>query len=404
MTYEQYRQRVVDAVPRLSAETVDVTDPSALLGRVIAAPVRTAVPLPGFTNSAMDGYAVRAADIAAAAKNAPVTLPVAGDIPAGDTRSLSLEPGSAWRIMTGAPLPDGADTVVQVELTDAGTEQVQIRAAQPEGTAVRRVGEDVVTGDEVLATGTLLHPRHVPVLASAGVQQVSAIRRPRIAIVSTGDELVPVGATPGHGQVVDSNGPMLAALVQEGGFELADTRRVGDTGEQVRAVLTELAAGVDLIVTTGGVSAGAFEPLKLAFEDSDEQFEFVKVSMQPGKPQGFGMLGSTPVFALPGNPVSSLVSFLIFVAPAARKMAGRSPALPTATARVGETWQSPPGRTQFARVVYDDEGRVVRPIGEQGSHVLGGLAGSQALAIVPGDTTEVAVGETVSVIPLDGLA
>nr|WP_212755452.1 gephyrin-like molybdotransferase Glp [Flexivirga aerilata] len=404
MTYEQYQQRLVDAVPRLPAEEVAVTDPVALLGRVIATPVRSAVPLPGFTNSAMDGYAVRAADIAAASERSPVTLPVAGDIPAGDTRSLRLEPGTAWRIMTGAPVPDGADTVVQVELTDAGTEQVAIRAALPEGAAVRHAGEDVVAGDEVLPAGTLLHPRHVPVLASAGVQRISAIRRPRIAIVSTGDELVPIGGEAGHGQVVDSNGPMLAALVHEGGFELAATRRVGDTGDEVRAVLTELAADADLIVTTGGVSAGAFEPLKLAFEDSDDDFDFVKVSMQPGKPQGFGMLGDTPVFALPGNPVSSLVSFLIFVAPAARTMAGRSPALPTGTARVGERWQSPPGRTQFARVVYDDEGRVVRPVGEQGSHVLGGLAGSQALAIVPGDTTEVAVGETVAVIPLAGLA
>ncbi|MFC6703824.1 gephyrin-like molybdotransferase Glp [Flexivirga alba] len=403
LTFDEYQQRVIAAVRPLPPRSVAATDATGLLGLVTAEPLRSRVPLPGFTNSAMDGYAVLAADIRGAAADSPVSLPVTGDIPAGDTRSLRLEPGTCWRIMTGAPLPDGADAVVQVELTDGGTDTVAIREAVDAGCAIRHRGEDLEPGDEVLPAGTLLLPRHVPALLSAGVQEISVIPRPRVAIVSTGDELVEPGQQPGHGQVVDSNGPMLAALATECGFEVVAVRRVGDTGDEVREVLTELAAAADVIVTSGGVSAGAFEPLKLAFEGSGS-FDFVKVAMQPGKPQGFGNLDGTAVFALPGNPVSSLVSFLVFVAPATRVLAGRDPQLATVGARVAEHWVSPPGRQQFARVIFDENGSVVRPIGGQGSHVLGGLAGSQALAIVPADTTEVAVGEALQVIPLEGLA
>jgi len=403
LTFDEYQQRVIASVRPLAARRCPTADVASLLGLVTAEPVRSAVALPGFTNSAMDGYAVVAADVQRACEESPVELPVAGDIPAGDTRLLQLSPGSCWRIMTGAPLPTGADAVVQVELTDGGTDRVQIRGAVEAGTAVRREGEDVQPGDEVLAAGTLLQPRHVPVLLSVGVDEVAVLPRPRIAVVSTGDELVSPGDPVGHGQVVDSNGPMLGALARECGFEVAEVRRAGDTAEAVRQALTELAQTADVIVTSGGVSAGVFEPMKLAFEDSDH-FEFVKVAMQPGKPQGIGTVAGTPVFALPGNPVSSLVSFLLFVAPAARVLAGRDPAVPTVEAAVAQRWTSPPGRQQFARVVFDEDGRVVRPIGGQGSHVLGGLAGSQALAIVPAATTEVAIGETLRVIPLEGLA
>lgn len=403
LTFDEYQQRIVAAARPLPPRSVAADDATGLLGLVMAEPLRSRVALPGFTNSAMDGYAVRAADVQGATADSPVSLPVAGDIPAGDTRSLQLQPGTCWRIMTGAPVPDGADAIVQVELTDGATDTVAIRSAVDAGRAIRRRGEDIEPGDEVLRAGTRLLPRHVPALLSAGVPAISVIPRPRVAIVSTGDELVPPGQEPGHGQVVDSNGPMLAALATECGFEVTAVRRVGDTADEVRAVLTELVGVADVIVTSGGVSAGAFEPLKLAFEGNGN-FEFVKVAMQPGKPQGFGNLEGTRVFALPGNPVSSLVSFLVFVAPAARVLAGRDPQVVTVEARVGEHWVSPPGRQQFARVVFDDDGRAIRPVGGQGSHVLGGLAGSQALAVVPTDTTEVAVGETLRVIPLEGLA
>jgi molybdopterin molybdotransferase len=403
LTFDEYQQRVIAAARPLPPRAVAATQAISLLGLVTAEALHSRAALPGFTNSAMDGYAVLAADVRGATADSPVALPVTGDIPAGDTRRLRLEPGTCWRIMTGAPVPDGADAVVQVELTDGGTDTVSIRSAVDAGRAIRRRGEDLQPGDEVLPAGTLLLPRHVPALLSSGVGEISVIPRPRVAIVSTGDELVEPGREPGHGQVVDSNGPMLAALAAECGFEIVAVRRVGDTGDEVRQVLTELTDVADVIVTSGGVSAGAFEPLKLAFEGNGS-FDFVKVAMQPGKPQGFGTLGGSTVFALPGNPVSSLVSFLVFVAPATRVMAGRKPELVTVPARVAEHFVSPPGRQQFARVVFDDDGRVVRPIGGQGSHVLGGLAGSQALAIVPADTTEVAVGETLRVIPLEGLA
>lgn len=413
LTFDEYQQRVVAAVRPLAPRSVPVADLAdtltgaadghPLLGLVTAEPLVSRVALPGFTNSAMDGYAVRAIDVHGATPDAPVSLPVAGDIAAGDTRTLRLEPGSCRRIMTGAPLPDGADAVVQVELTDGGLERVEIREAVEAGRAIRRRGEDLRPGDQVLPAGTTLLPRHIPALLSAGAPQIAVIPRPRVAILSTGDELVDPGTEAGHGQVVDCNGPMLAALAAECGFDVVAVRRAGDTGEQVREALTELAATADLIVTSGGVSAGAFEPLKLAFE-GDADFEFVKVAMQPGKPQGFGNIAGATVFALPGNPVSSLVSFLVFVAPAGRVLAGRDPDVRTVEAAVAEKWTSPPGRQQFARVVFDEDGRVVRPIGGQGSHVLGGLAGSQALAVVPAATTDVAVGETLRIIPLEGLA
>ncbi|WP_158607530.1 gephyrin-like molybdotransferase Glp [Flexivirga caeni] len=403
LTFDEYQQRVLASARPLPAERRPVAEVANLLGLVTAEPVHSSVSLPGFTNSAMDGYAVWSADLRGATPDTPVVLPVAGDIPAGDTRSLELAPGSCWRIMTGAPLPTGADAVVQVELTDGGLEEVRLREAVPAGTALRHRGEDVQPGDEVLPAGTRLQPRHVPVLLSSGVGEISVFPRPRVAIVSTGDELVAPGEPAGHGQVVDSNGPMLGALARECGFDVAAVCRSGDSPEALLATVQELTGAADLIVTSGGVSAGAFEPVKLAFTGSDD-FEFVQVAMQPGKPQGFGTVSGTPVFALPGNPVSSLVSFLLLVAPAARVLAGRDPEVPTVEAAVAEHWTSPPGRQQFARVVFDEDGRMVRPIGGQGSHVLGGLAGSQALAIVPAGTTEVAVGETLRVIPLDGLA
>lgn len=402
LTVEDYQRRLLQAVTRLPSENRPITEIGSLVGSVLDEDVRSAVPLPGFTNSAMDGYAVRAADVTTASTDAPVRMTVSDDIPAGDTRQLTLRPGACARIMTGAPLPDGADAVVPVEITDGGLEVVTINEAVSAGSSVRHRGEDVQPGDTVIPAGTLLLPRHVPVLASAGLTEVAVVRRPRVAVVSTGDELLPLGERTGHGQIVDSNGPMLAALVAQGGFELAAVTRCGDTGEAVRAALTPLADSADAIITTGGVSAGAFEPLKLAFEGSGS-FDFVKLTMQPGKPQGFGIIDGTPVFALPGNPVSSLVSFLVFVAPALRAMAGRSPEIARHRATVGEQWQSPPGRTQFARVVYADNGHVVRPIGGQGSHVMGGLAGCQALAIVPAEVTSLTVGDEIEVISLEGL-
>lgn len=390
-TVEQYRQHLIDRVPVLVPRSMSVLAPE-LLGSVLAADVVSRCALPGFDNSAMDGYAVRAADVA----RAPVTLPVLGDIAAGDTRHLELTAGAAWRIMTGAPMPAHADAVVQVEVTDGGTEQVRIERSVDVGTSVRGRGGDVVDGDVVALAGTVVAPWHLPAIVSTGLGDVTVRPRPRVGVVSTGDELRPAGSELQHGQIIDSNGPMLAALVAAHGFELGPVLTVGDEGPATREALTRLASQVDAIVTSGGVSAGAFEPLKLAFAD---EFEFVQVSMQPGKPQGFGVIDGVPVFALPGNPVSSLVSFEVFVAPALRTMAGRPAAAASVRATVQTGWSSPSGRTQFARVVLDSARRIVSS-GGQASHIMGGLAAANALALVPADVTVVADGDVLEVFPL----
>ena len=390
---EDHRRHLIDQVEPLATRRIPVLAPE-LLGSVLAADVVARAALPGFDNSAMDGYAVRAADVAAA----PVTLPVEGDIPAGDTRRTVLQPGTAWRIMTGAPMPAGADSVVQVELTDGGIRQVRIERSVAVGTAVRKRGGDVQQGDVVALAGTLVAPWHVPAIVSAGHADVDVVPRPRVGVVTTGDELLPAGSDLAYGQVIDSNGPMLASMVAAHGFTLGPVRTVGDEGPQTRAALLALAGEVDAIVTSGGVSAGAFEPLKLAFADD---FEFTQVAMQPGKPQGFGMLGDVPVFCLPGNPVSSLVSFEVFVAPALRTMAGRLDAAPSVRATVQTGWTSPNGRAQFARVVLDRERRIVSS-GGQASHIMGGLAAANALAFVPAEVTQVHEGDVLQVFPLIG--
>lgn len=390
---EDYRQHLLGQVRPLPARLLSVSSPD-VLGLILATDVVSQVALPGFDNSAMDGYAVRAADVA----GAPVTLPVQGDIPAGDTRSSSMAPGTVWRIMTGAPMPSGADSVVPVELTDGGTTDVRIEQAVTLGASVRRRGGDVVPGDVVALAGTRAAPRHIPAIVSSGLAQVSVIPRPRVGVVSTGDELRPSGSTLAAGQIIDSNGPMLASLVLAHGFELGPVLTVGDDGPGTRAALQALAAEVDAIVTSGGVSAGAFEPLKLAFAD---EFEFSKVAMQPGKPQGFGLIDDVPVFALPGNPVSSLVSFEVFVAPALRAMAGRPAVAPVLRATVEQGWSSPPGRVQFARVVLDSDRRIVSS-GGQASHIMGALAAANALAYVAADVTQVHEGDVLDVYPLAG--
>ena len=391
-----YQQRLLDAVAPLDPVDVSAFDAGNVLGLVTVDDTRSAAMLPRFTASAMDGYAVRAADVA----DAPVTLPVIGDIPAGDTRRLSLEPGSCWRIMTGAPVPDGADAVVQVELTDGGTESVRIDSAVPVDAAVRHAGEDVQPGQVILSAGTLIAPQHVPVLVSAGVRSVRVRPRPRVAVVSTGDELRPAGTELEHGQLVDSNGPMLAALAAQAGFDVVAVRQVGDSGPSTRTMLHDLVDRADAVVTSGGVSAGAFEPLRLAFED-DQTMEFLKVAMQPGKPQAFGSLGGTPVFALPGNPVSSFVSFILFVAPALRRMAGRPVELDTVRREVATGWQpAAPGRTQVARIRIRPDGRI-EPAGGAGSHLMGGLATAEGLAFVPHDVKTVSEGETLDVLEFE---
>ncbi|MGL5864953.1 MAG: molybdopterin molybdotransferase MoeA, partial [Dermatophilaceae bacterium] len=325
----EHRSAVLALVAPLGSEAVAV---GQALGRVVAGEVVAAVDLPGADNSAMDGYAVRAADLAAASDTAPVELPVDGDIAAGDTTPQVLAAGRALRIMTGAPLPAGADAVVPVERTDGGARQVVVRLAPEVGRHVRRRGEDVRAGDVLLPAGTRLGPGHLALAAAANVPVVQVYRRPRVTVVSTGDELVDPGAALAHGQVVDSNSVMLRALVEAAGAEVAAAVRLPDDEAAVRAFVDDPPGDPDLVVTSGGVSMGVYDTMKVVLTGVDPRgtgggVEFVRVAMRPGMPQGSGMIagGRVPVVTLPGNPVSSLVSFHMFVLPALRRLAGLGP-------------------------------------------------------------------------------
>ena len=360
-------------------------------GLVLAQDVTAALPVPPWTNSAMDGYAVRARDTESAAPQAPVILPVAGDVPAG-TAPAPLVPGTAQRIMTGAMLPENADAVVKVEDTDQAPgphpppAEVGIRVAARPGLNVRQAGEDVGIGDSVLTAGTLMTATAVASLASVGLSAVRAFPRPRVAVVSTGAELVEPGQELPAGAIPDSNSLLLAGLVAEHGARLASVSRSVDTAESLATALIEAARGADLIVTSGGVSAGAFDPLVMLAEDDEDgenventadgtvRLRLSKVAMQPGKPQGHGVVriedGGThrqvPIITLPGNPVSVLVSFITVVAPALARLAGRDSVpgpLPgsgvrrphdalSMRARAAAAWRTPPGRRQHIPVRF----------------------------------------------------
>jgi molybdopterin molybdotransferase len=392
--------------PAVGVEDVPVEES---LGRVLAADVVAAVALPSFDNSAMDGYAVRAAELAGATADAPVVLPVAEDVPAGRTDVPPLAPGTVHRIMTGAVLPDGADAVLPVEQTDGGVGEVSLRATPEVGAYVRRTGEDTAAGDVVLTAGTVLGPAQIGVAAAVGAATVAVRRRPVVLVLSTGSELVAPGTPLRRGQIYESNGPMLAAAVTEAGGRAELLRFVPDDVGQFLGRIEERLAGrapgdrVDLVLTSGGVSAGAYEVVKDAF--TGRGVEFVKVAMQPGGPQGAGRvdaLGGVAVVTLPGNPVSSHVSFEVFVRPALRTALGhRGAARPARTAVLAERWTSPDGRRQFRRGVLAVDGSV-REVGTPGSHMLGALARAGCLVVVPEEVTTLEPGTEVEIWLLNG--
>lgn len=351
-------------------------------------------PSPPFDNSAMDGYAVVSDDLAAATADAPVRLPIAGETAAGAAPG-AVAVGSAWRIMTGAPMPDGADAVVQVESTDGGLVQVEVVSAVPPGRHVRRAGEDALPGDVIVRSGQRFTAARLAALAAVGVADVDVVRPTRVAIIATGDELVDPGRPLGPGQIHDSNSVLLAGLVREAGAEAWVTERVGDRSEALWERLRGLEA--DLIITTGGVSVGAYDVVKAALSGPD--VEFVQVAMQPGKPQGLGVVNGTPIVCLPGNPVSVLVSFATIVAPMLARFRGASAVPLAVTATVADGWSSPRGRRQFMPVRFTAPGRVVPgTTGGSGSHLIASLAAAEALADVPAGVERVDAGDTVTIV------
>jgi molybdopterin molybdotransferase len=389
--------RTVEEHARVIAGLLKPTGPESLplaeaVGLVLAQDLVATIDLPPFANSAMDGYAVRAVDVA----ELPATLPVSQDIPAGRTDTGPLAPGTAARIMTGAPLPPGAEVIVQVERTDGGESVVRIDSAPPPGVHVRTRGEDVAAGAVVLAAGTVVGPTQVGVAAALGFAEL-VVRRPvRVLVLSTGTELVAPGQPLAPGQIYESNAPMLAAAMTAVDARVTVEHFVADDVEHLRAALSTAATGIDLIVTSGGVSAGAYEVVKDAL--SDQGVEFAKVAMQPGMPQGAGRFRGVPVVTLPGNPVSSYVSFEVFLRPAIRAAMGHPDVTrPIVLAPLSAPLDSPAGKRQFRRGQLDAVAGTVAAWGGPGSHLLSWLAGADCMIVVDEGVTHLEAGEEVEV-------
>ncbi len=403
------RRRTVDEHLAIVLDGIGSIDPIELTlldaqGLLLAENVSARFPLPSFDNSSMDGYAVRAIDTRDASEQNPTTLQVVGDIAAGAKSRSGMGPGLAMRIMTGAPLPAGADAVIPLEDTDRGLARVALRRSVRTGDCVRRAGEDIEADAPAIGAGAALGPQQLALLAALGRDRVLVRPRPRVTVLSTGSELIEVGRTPSFGEVIDSNSYMLAAAARDAG---ADARRVGIVADDHAVLLDTLESQLlrtDVLITSGGVSMGAYDVVKEALTELGT-VEFVQVAMQPGKPQGFGHLGDkVPIFCLPGNPVSSLVAFETFVRPAIRKMLGKrglQRATVQATALEGAT--SPHGVRQYRRGVLHREtsgGYSVSFIGGPGSHLLASLALSNSLVVLDEEVTEVQPGAKVTVMPL----
>jgi molybdopterin molybdotransferase len=389
-TVEEHQLVVAGLIKARAPQDLPLND---TLGLVLAADVVAPLSLPGFDNSAMDGYAVVAEDVASATEDTPVQLPVAEDIPAGRTDPLRLQPGTAHRIMTGAPLPSGATAVVPVEATDGATDTVTIRVAARENQHIRRAGEDVTAGTPVLRAGQVITPAALGLAAALGMATLSVVPRQRVMVMSTGTELVAAGTELRPGQIYESNAVMLAAAVRDAGAEATIAPMSADDVDAFRTALAEHAGDADLIITTGGVSAGAYEVVKDSLSD---QVEFVKVAMQPGMPQGAGTVGGVPIITLPGNPVSALVSFEVFVrSPLRAAMGHAEPGRPRRTAQLTENLTSPRGKRQFRRGVLT--GDSVSSYGPPASHHLRWLASANCLLEIAEDVTELSAGSTVPV-------
>jgi molybdopterin molybdotransferase len=429
LSVEAARERVLAAIADpLPAET---HAPDNALGQVLAVPVVAATDLPPWDNSAMDGYAVRAADVAAATEDRPVRLTVIGEVPAGGVAGRTVEAGTAIRIATGAPLPGGADAVVPVELTtplDAGGSPLgprgrdatgplplscAVHAAVEAGSSIRRRGEDIREGSEVLAAGTPMTPAAIALAAGSGADAVAVHRRPRVAVMATGDEVRAPGEPLGPAGIPDANGPGLRALATAAGATVID---LGIARDDLDEVLTRLRHGIDradAVIVAGGVSVGPYDVVKRAFEIVG-RVDLWRVAVQPGKPFAFGVADDGPVlFGLPGNPVSGFVTFELFVRPAIRRLAGHRRLL-----RDGDTGvlldpvSKAPGRRAYLRAVAerDDAGRPVRDAGGrvrvrlaggQGSHVLSALAAADALAVLPETVDSLPAGAAVDLVWLD---
>jgi molybdopterin molybdotransferase len=402
-------------------------------GLVLAEDVAASQSLPSFDNSAMDGYAVRVADLASATEEHPVTLPVVAEIAAGDTGAYSLTEGTAIRIMTGAMLPHGTEAVIPVEWTDGGTARVIIRGKAEYGQSVRLAGGDAKAGEVLVTAGTRLRPMHIAVIAAAGRGTVKVRPRPRVVVLSTGSELADPGAPIIPGRIWDSNSFMIAAAAREAGCNAYRQAIVPDIPEEVLPAIEDQLVRADLMITTGGVSMGGEHDVVKAALQRLGTIRFRKVAMQPGMPQGFGTIAvapvaaaeetrrrrfrretydlpapagpedndQVPIFTLPGNPVSAYVSFQVFARPALGALqAYDGLGLEKIKAELTDPLRSPPGRRSFLRGVLDRPNGRVTPLTGQGSHQVATLGKATALVVVPEWVVQMAAGDTVDVLVL----
>jgi molybdopterin molybdotransferase len=387
LTVEEALDAILARVPVLGSERIDVL---GSLGRVLAEPVVSRREIPPWPNSSMDGYAVRAEDTSRGR-----ALAIVGRVEAGSLPSRAVGRGEAMRIFTGAPLPEGADTVVPQEDVDAGGDRISLRAAAERAAYVRHRGEDVRVGDRVLEAGIVLTAAEIGLLATLGFSQVPVFRRPRVAILSTGNELADLGTEPGPGQIPNTNTYTLMAQVLEAGAEPVN---LGVAADRLELIEARVRAGgdADVLVSSAGVSVGDLDLVREALARAGAELHLWQVSMRPGKPITFGTLGGRPMFGLPGNPVSAMVTFELFVRPALLKMTGRRRlSRPRVRARALEPVPNPGSRRGYLRVHLEatPQGLGARLTGEQGSAILRSMVAADGLAVVPPDTVVPAGGE-----------
>ncbi len=392
LSYYQAREQILTAVQPLSVEKVSLLDAA---GRAVAEDIIANQPLPLFDNSAMDGYAVRAEDCAAG-----TTLPISGYLPAGGTPNCRVEAGTAVKIMTGAPIPPGADAVIPFEETEEAADKITLLGKAKKGQHIRYQGEDIKPGDRIIETGSLLRPAEISLLASFGMSMVKVHRRVRVAILSTGDELQELDELRFEGGIINCNSWALAAAVREIGAEPLMLGIARDNLESLREKLSD-GLQADVLITSAGVSAGDRDLVRDVLEELGVEQKFWKINIKPGKPTAFGMRDTTPVFSLPGNPVSTMITFEEFVRPALLKMMGHTTLLkPLFRAKLQEEVKKKAGRLQLMRVAVElnDEGEMlIASSGDQNTGILRTMIYAQGIAYLEAEKESYAAGEKVAV-------
>jgi molybdopterin molybdotransferase len=393
---ETARSAVLERCSLLGTEDVAIDE---ALGRILAEDVSSAHPIPPFDNSAMDGYAVIAADTADAAADVPVRLEVVGESRAGAPANSPVASGQAIAISTGAAMPEGADAILRLEDAELREGSVVVTAPLEPGHDVRRAGDDVGDGEQVLGRGAVLGPSELGVIASVGRERVRCAARPRVAVLTTGDELVGPGAELGPGEIRDTNAHSVPALARTAGAAVADVSHTRDDAAATRQAIRDM-LDADVAVVCGGVSVGEHDHVRPALAELGVREVFWGLALRPGRPTWFGTApDGTLVFGLPGNPVSAVVTFILLVRPALLALAGARPDRHRASAVLDEQYEKQPGRAHFIRVrlAAREDGWHARPTKEQGSHVLTSMLGADAFAIVPADRGDVGVGERVEI-------